>query len=152
MTGTLPAALILISTGPAYLPAQTRSETMTYIVQEIRSYETEALPMLEVAFSASGEQFAFRAGTLRNPGRSLWIPLRNVDFILVKRRSADGTEVFDLRVRSRGTGGDFLVDGASFKGTTTLLGSLLGFQKARALERAFTHLTSLTTGRRDPFS
>ncbi|BDU71893.1 hypothetical protein [Mesoterricola silvestris] len=149
MDGALPAALIL-AFAPASLPAQTRPETMTYIVQEIRSYETEALPMLQVAFSANGEQFTFLAGTLRNPGRSLVVPLRNVDVILVRRRSADGTEAFDLQVRSRGTRGEFLVDGAGFRGTATLI-SLSSLRKARALERAFTHLTALATGRKDPF-
>jgi hypothetical protein len=144
--------LAVIAAGGLGLCGQTREATIEFISREIRSLETRTRLIPEAAFSQDGATFSLRRRELGGPERALVVPLAHVDIYAVRVRVPVGPEHYDLVLRCRGREAAIQVNALAFNGRETLLGGIESRRQALALERAFAHLTGLTTGRKDPFA
>jgi hypothetical protein len=131
---------------------QTREATIDFILREIKSYDSPAFAVEETSFSQEGDLFKLRTRVVGFPDRTLEIPLKNVNIFARKIRRADGLESYNLRVRCRGRDASILVNTLKYRGYANILGRIEDRRQAEALERAFAHLTELTTGRKDLFT
>jgi hypothetical protein len=131
---------------------QTREATIDFILREIKSYDSRSFSIEEASFSQEGDIFRLRTRVVGFPDRTLEIPLKNVNIFARKIRRTDGLESYNLRVRCRGRDASILVNTLSYRGCENIIGRIEDRRQAEALERAFAHLTELTTGRKDLFT
>jgi len=143
--------LIFITLSPLLAFGQSKEEIAGFIISELKSYELRTHPIKEVAFNASGDTFTFRHAMQGNRERSLVVPLNNVDIYAVKKHHRGGISTFRLLVRCRGLNQNITLNGLAFHGTEVLVPDMENEKQAKALERAFAKLTTLTTGRKFPF-
>ncbi|MGA2083126.1 MAG: hypothetical protein ABSH53_21305 [Holophaga sp.] len=136
---------------PGLLLAQSKEETMKYIIDELRSLESNSYTIREIYFSPSGDTFGFKRGRSGMSDKGTIIPLDRVDIYPVTVHRATGIDYLNLMVRSRGKDGDFLANGIRAKGVRPLIGKIEDERKVKALARAFNHLIQLVTGRKDLF-
>jgi hypothetical protein len=133
--------------------SQTREETIEFITREIRSYESRTFAIRELAFQENGAVFKIRRGPSGGgPDKTLLIPLKNVNIFAARIRNPSGTETYNLAVRCRGKDQPITVNNLVYHGNENIIGRIPDRRQALALERAFAHLTELTTGRRDLFT
>ena len=141
----------LLWLGPVALLAQSREETMNYIVSEFKSLDSKTYTGREIAFSSSGDSFTFRRNRLGKPEKGTTFQLAKVDVYCVTLHRPRGIDRFRLMVRSRGKDGIFLANGVNFQGELPLASYCDNERKMRALEKAFLRLTTLVTGRKELF-
>ena len=126
-----------------HLGAQTAQETMTYIVQEFKSYETESHLIKDVQFSANGSVFEFKSYIPVTPEVKISIPLAQVHIFVTNKSTDTGLHRYDLVVESKGRKGKFQVNGNNTSGIHFLLKGVSNKKRVQSLQKAFAHLTSL---------
>jgi uncharacterized protein YkuJ len=143
-------ALLLL--GPLGAFAQTKEETIAFITSEYRSFEGLGYTYKQVAFSPGGDAFTLRRTAQGRKEYVVTFRLKDVDIYKVTLNHANGINRHQLMVRPRGAEPNMARDGFSFKAPMKITPAMEDERKCQALERAFTHLTTLTTGRKFLFS
>lgn len=142
--------IVMIGFVAEALVAQTRQETMDFIVRELKSCENEQLEFKDIEFADAGRSCKIK---LANPGqvieKTLEMTLSEVDVIasqkFVKFNNNEEIQVFSLLVSPRGRSGGLKRDHFRLSGPEVLVADHLSGTKIRGLEAAFAHLAELTT-------
>ena len=141
-------SLVFLLFCPRLGMAQTRDETVNFIIDEFKSFERKDYQYTELGFSANGDTFTMRRNTPRHKGRALSFQLKEVEIYTATVPRPDKMTLFTLMVRNRGRDGYLQKNSLRFAGTVKLLPSTGDERQYRALERAFARLTALSTGRK----
>jgi hypothetical protein len=144
--------LVFLLLGPLAVFGQTKEETMAYITSEFKSFETPDYIFAELAFSPSGDAFTIRRKSKGKKEYVITIPLKTADVYMVTLNHANGINKHYLVARSLGKDTLIAKDGAHVRGDFKITPAMDNEGKCQALERAFTRLTVLTTGRKFLFS
>jgi uncharacterized protein YkuJ len=139
------AALLL---GPLPARAQTREETIEFLTSEYRAFESRGYLFKEITFSPAGDSFTLRRSAQGEKGYVISFNLKDVEIYKVTLNHANGINKFQLMVRARGRDAVISKDGNPVKMPLKISPAMDNERKAQALERAFTRLTALTTGRK----
>ena len=140
---------LLLASG--LLRAQSKEETMQYILDEFKSLESLDYTVRNIAFSASGDSFSFTRQHRGGSEQGCVVPLAKVDIYAVTVHRANGVDYMNLLVRARGKEGDFMENGLRRMGTMALVVHIEDERKVKSLAKAFNHLIHLVTGRKDLF-
>lgn len=143
--------LVCFFLAPWYAPAQTREETIGFIVSEYRSFESREYKYKEITFSPAGDTFTIRRAAQGDKDYVVTFNLKDVEVYKVTINHANGINQHQLMVRNRGSETSIGRDGSTFKGAVKITPTIDNENKILALERAFTQLTLLTTGRKPLF-
>jgi shikimate kinase len=154
------AIAILFCTLAGLARAQSKEETMDYIVRELQAAESEGYVVKEVAFSEGGSVLSYRTLITGNQERKLVIYLKDVN-VFYKRLNTikDNPEIkrnqdldyCDLLVESRAGKKGFRINGSAVEYPKKILENILNERKVKSLEKAFGHLIALISGRKEPF-
>ena len=142
------AVLVCFFLSPYFACAQTRDETVAYIVSEFKSFESREYKYTEVAFPPSGDTFTLRRKAQGDKDYVLTFSLKDVDIYKVTLNHPNGINQHQLMVRPRGPAAGITKDGATFKGVLKMSPATENESKILALERAFARMTELATGRK----
>jgi hypothetical protein len=151
---------ILLCTFAGLARAQSKEETMDYLVRELQAADSEGYVVKEVAFSEAGSVLSYRTLIPGNQERNLVIYLKDVN-IFYKRINTikDNPEIkrnldldyCDLLVESRAGKKGFKINGSAVPYPKKILENVLNERKVRSLEKAFGHLIGLVSGRKELF-
>jgi hypothetical protein len=148
VSSILKISLILLLS-PALACAQSKEETIAYLIREIKSLESKEYTVRTIAFSPDGGAMTFRRHIIGKTEKEMVIQFKDVDIFHVTFNRPEGHNFFDLVVRTRGKDATILLDNARVKGTKSLF-RLTSEQKAEAMDEAFNRLIELARGK-DPF-
>lgn len=123
--------------------AQTKVETMDFIVKEFKIFERDEHIIKELAFSEDGSVFTFKSYVPTKPERKLTIPLKEVDIYTVRKKGADGQPRYSLVVESKGRAGRFKLNERNISGVHTILKNAQNPRRLEGLVKAFSHLVML---------
>ena len=139
--------LPLLLLGPMAAPAQTREETIEFLKGEFKSFESKEYMYKDISFSPAGDAFTLRRSSQGKKDYVVTFQLKDVEVYKVTVNHANGIDKHALIVRNRGRDTHIMKDGYTFKGGLKITPNMENERKCLALERAFTRLTMLTTGR-----
>lgn len=139
-------ALLILGSGCAF--AQTKEETMDFLVNEFKSFERRDYQFTEIRFSAAGDTLTLRRNTKKHKDYALTFQLKDVEIYKVTVNHANGVNQFRLMVRTRGRDVHIGKNSQRYVGAIKITPSMDNERKCLALERAFARLTMLTTGRK----
>jgi uncharacterized protein YkuJ len=142
------ALLALLWLCPWSAFAQTKDETINFIKSEYRSFEKQEYMYKEIYFSPAGDAFTLRRSAQKRKDYLITFQLGDVDIYMVTVNHPNAVNQYRLMVRTRGREGSIAKDGSRFVGELKISPSINNEKKCLALERAFTRLTTLTTGRK----
>lgn len=131
--------------------AQSKEETINFLVSEFKSFEDRTFTIREFTFSPGGDTFTMKQGRQTKGDKGVVVPLKNVDIYCVPTHKPNGVDVYRIVIQSRGVNGMFMVNGVNFLGTYPIAGKIENERKAKALEKAFNHLIALVTDRKPLF-
>jgi hypothetical protein len=140
--------LVLLSLAPLPAAAQSREETIDFLISEYRAFESRGYQFKAIAFSPAGDSFTLRRSAYGERGYQVSFNLKDVEIYKVTLNQANGINKYQLMVRSRGRDTSMTKDGNIVKTPLKISPAMENEKKAEALERAFTRLTVLTTGRK----
>jgi hypothetical protein len=143
------AFLILL---PASGLAQTREETVDFIIGEYKAFESDPYRYREITFSPSGDAFTLYRVAHGKKAYEVTFKLKDVEIYKVTINHANGINKHQLMAHLRGWAPRMTKNGAPLKGPLKITPAIENENKCLALERAFARLTTLTTGRKVLFS
>ena len=143
--GKILAVLLL---GPALAWAQTREETVDFIVKEFRSFERRDRVYSEIQFSPRGDSFKLVRSTPAHHQGTVEFQLKDVDIYRVTHNKPNCVNSYQLLVSPRGREAGVQKNGKKAQETVAITPRTRNGRKCLALERAFTRLTQLTTDRK----
>lgn len=144
MNKIIKLSLIVLAFGLVAM-AQTKVETIDFIIKEFRVFERDEHIIKNISFSEDGSVFNFKSYVPPKPERKLTIPLKEVDIYTIWQLGANGTRRYSLVVESKGRAGRFQVNDRNVFGVRTILKDARNPQRLEALAKAFAHLTMLDT-------
>ncbi len=139
-------ACLILGSGSAF--GQTKEETMDFLVNEFKSFERKDYQYTEIKFSPAGDAFSLRRNSKHRNGYALTFQLKDVEIYKVTVNHANGINQFRLMVRTRGRESSIGQNSRPIAGAVKISPTMDNERKCLALERAFTRLTTLTTGRK----
>jgi len=142
------AALAVLIGTPAL--AQTKEETMDYIVREVKALETATLVVRDVRFTDDGKTFSYGSLLVGQKERTLSFPVDGVNYFVTETAGKGGPS-FSLSVEGRGRTPVVSVSGQRGNAPKAIAKNLPNGTKLKSLEKAFKHLAALLTGRKELF-
>ena len=151
------AILAILSCSGAIGSAQTKEETMDFIVQELQAAETGNYVVKEVKFTNNGSTILYKTLIPGNRERIMEINLKDVNiFMKTIRDIKDNKDVklnrdmqfCNLMIESRGKKSGFKINGQTPPQPKKILENILNDRKVKELEIAFNHLISLVSERK----
>ena len=94
--------LVCFFLAPWYAPAQTREETIGFIVSEYRSFESREYKYKEITFSPAGDTFTIRRAAQGDKDYVVTFNLKDVEVYKVTINHANGINQHELMVRKPG--------------------------------------------------
>lgn len=128
--------------------AQTKEETIDFLTTEYRAFESRGYLFKELTFSPAGDAFTLRRSAQGEKGYVITFNLKDVEIYKVTLNHANGVNKYQIMVRTRGRDTNLRKDGNLVRTPLKISPAMENEKKAQALERAFTRLTALTTGRK----
>lgn len=142
--------LMMIFTLGLSLFAQSKQETMDYLVRELKSFEKDTFLVKEVSFSGDGSILTYRTYVPTTPERKLTLPLKDVNIFMTCRTNSKGPYTYDLVVETKNRTGRFQINDRNVFGTKRIIKGELNQNRIKALEKAFSHLSMLVGDGKEP--
>lgn len=140
--------LALLLLGPVSAFAQTKEETMDFLINEFKSFERRDYHFTELKFSPAGDAFTLRRTSRKRKDYALTFQLKDVEIYKITINHANGINQFRLMVRTRGRDVYIGRNNLRYAGALKISPTMDNERKCLALERAFARLTMLTTSRK----
>jgi hypothetical protein len=134
------------------LLGQSKNETISFIINEMKSCENDQLELRDIDFSDNGNLCKIRVSMLNQfSEKSIELSLKDVDIYSVTKIIRLGVDeqvyVYSLVASPRGRNGAIRRNMTTIMGMEVILHNIPNAHKVNCIELAFRHLTELITGK-----